>query len=301
MSIPIIFFHINNPRYLKYSLKQARYFNPGSEIFLLGDQKNDRYPFVTHVNAANFEGQAPAFASSYKHMTSNGYMYELNCFLRWFYVCDFCKQKGIEEFIYLDSDILAFEDFDKLVHLFGDVRIANTCDEMGVPAFTYFRSYSVIDEFCNYLLKSYNDPAMLARLEQLYQPFINDPEMLGGISDMVLFHLYFQDYPEGTLKVDLINNEIAIDACINREDGFEMEAGMKKIYWQDNIPYCKQIKSGKLIRFAVMHYQGHAKSFMRRDYIAGGYKAAILWEELDLKAKIKRLKTSFKDMVSVKA
>lgn len=294
MAIPIIFFHYSNPDYLKYALKQARFYNPEAEIFLLGDKKNDKYPFITHVNAANFEGQAQAFASSYKHMTSNGYMYELNCFLRWFYVREFCKQKGIEEFIYLDSDVLVFQDFDKLVPLFGNARIVNTCDEMGVPAFTYFKSYSVIDEFCHYLLKSYTDPAMLARLEQLYQPFNADPEMLGGISDMVLFHLYFQDHPEGTLKADLINNEVAIDACINREDGFEMEDGMKKIYWKDNIPYCKQTKSGKLIRFAMLHYQGHAKSFMRRDYRAGGYRTAILWEDWGLKAKFKSLKRSLK-------
>ncbi len=294
MAIPIIFFHYGNPDYLKYALKQARFYNPHAEIYLLGDEKNDKYPFLTHINAANFEGQAPAFTSSYKHMTTNGYMYELNCFLRWFYVKEFCRMKGIEEFIYLDSDILVYQDFATLVPLFKGCRIANTCDEMGVPAFTYFKSYGVIDDFCNYLLKSYTDKDMLGRLEALYQPFVDDAEMLGGISDMVLFHLYFQDHPEGTLKVDLVNNEVAIDACINREDGFEMENGMKKIFWQDNIPYCKYIKSGKLIRFAIMHYQGHAKNFMRRDYTAGGYKASIFWEELDLKARIKRLKRAIK-------
>jgi hypothetical protein len=294
MSIPIIFFHYGNPKYLKYALKQARYFNPDAEIYLIGDEKNNKYAFVTHVSAEGLEAQPAAFTEIYKHMSSNGEQYELTCFLRWFYVRALCKTKKIEQFIYLDSDVLVYQDFAKLVPLFGESKIANTCDEMGVPAFTWFKDYSVIDDFCNYLMQSYSDKNMLAKIEQLYQPFADDPQLMGGISDMVLFHLYFQDHPEGTLKVDLINDEIAVDACINRQDGYEMENGMKKIYWKARIPYGKLLQNNTLIRFALLHYQGEAKKHMRKDFTGGGYRAAILWEEWDLKAKIKKLKQSLK-------
>jgi hypothetical protein len=294
MALPIIFFHYGNPAYLKYALKQAHHFNPDSRIYLIGDKKNNKYPFLTHVIATNFEADTQAFRAVYKHMTSNDEAYELNCFLRWFYMRAVCKANNIEEFIYLDSDVLAFQNFTELTPIFKDHRIANTCDFTGMPAFTWFKDFSVLDDFCNYLLYSYRDKTALAEIEKLYQPFIDDPTLLGGISDMVLFHLYFQDHPEGTLKLDLINDEIAIDISINREDGYEMENGIKKVYWQEGLPYCKLADSDKLVRFATLHYQGSAKPYMRKNFTAGGYTLAKIWEEMDLKARFKRFRRSLK-------
>lgn len=297
MSIPIIFFHYGNPKYLKYSLKQARYFNPDSAIYLLGDESNDRYPFVTHINANDFEGSTHEFAKMYKHLSPNGEKYELNCFLRWFYVKTFCEKNNIESFIYLDSDVLLFQDVSKLVPLFKDYKIANTCDTMGVPAFTYFKDHKSISDFCDFLIYAYTDKAMMAKLEDLYKTILSTPEILDAISDMTLFHLYFQEHPAETVKIDLINNEIAIDACINRQDGYEVENGMKKVYWQNNLPYCKHLESDTLIRFAAIHYQGYSKDLMRKHYKAGGYTIPIFWEELDLKARFRKSRRAVKSSI----
>lgn len=300
MALPIIFFHYGNPAYLKYVLKQARHFNPDSKIYLIGDKKNNRYPFLTHILASDFEADTSAFRAIYKHMTSNDETYELNCFLRWFYVRGVCRANSIEAFIYLDSDVLAFQNFTELTKIFKDYKIANTCDFTGMPAFTWFKGFSVLDEFCNYLLHSYRDKPVLAKIEKLYQPYVDDPALIGGISDMVLFHLYFQEHPEGTLKLDLINDEIAIDISINREDNYEMENGMKKVYWHDGLPYCKLKHTGKLIRFATLHYQGDAKFHIRKNFTAGGYKIAKLWEDADLKARFKRFRRLVKRSLSGK-
>ncbi|MGF7082438.1 hypothetical protein [Mucilaginibacter sp. UYCu711] len=297
MSLPIIFFHTGNPRYLKYSLKQAKHFNPDSEIYLIGDGKNNKYPFVSHVLASKFKHEAEAFTALYKHRSSNDYQYELNCYLRWFYVGAFCRENKIESFIYLDSDVLLYHDFSELVPLLQGCEIANTCDEMGVPAVTYFRDYKAINHFCDYLIEAYNDGPINDEIELLYQPFAADPELFGGISDMVLFHLYFQHHPEGKIKIDLINNQIAVDACISRADGYETDKnGVKRIYWQNQLPYCKHLESGVLIRFATLHFQGDMKNEMRRNYTGGGYHFAKIADELSLKNKQlrKAMKTMFK-------
>jgi hypothetical protein len=280
MSLPIIFFHVGNPRYLKYSLKQAKYYNPGSDIYLIGDDKNHKYPFVTHVPAIKFEEETIAFTSLYKHRSSNDYQYELNCYLRWFYVRAFCREYKIENFLYLDSDVLLYHNFSDIVPLLKDCEIANTCDEMGVPAVTYFRDYNAIDGFCQYLIKAYQDGPLNDSIEQLYQPFANNPALMGGISDMVLFHLYFQNHPEGKMKIDLINNELAVDACISRADGYETRNGVKVLYWKDKVPYCKHLESGVLIRFAAIHFQGALKNEMRKNYTAGGYHIAKFLDAL---------------------
>ncbi|MDB5156915.1 MAG: hypothetical protein JWR50_1622 [Mucilaginibacter sp.] len=293
MPTPIIFFHYGNPQYLKYSLKQARYFNPDSPIYLLGDKKNNRYPFVIHVSSDKYRAKAQAFIDRYKHRSSNNESYELNCFLRWFYIKAFCEENGIESFIYLDSDVLLFQDVSKLVPLFNNCNIANTCDDTGMPAFTYFKDQKVLNDFCEYLLHAYTDSKLVNELDALYQPFIDDGQM-GGICDMTLFHFYFRDHPAGTLKIDMVGDDIAVDSNINRQDGYEVEDGIKKIYWKDKLPYAKNLKSGRMIRFATLHYQGTAKNAMRQHYMAGGYQLAKFLETLDLKGKLKRTKKAIK-------
>ncbi|RYU87357.1 hypothetical protein EWM62_16750 [Mucilaginibacter terrigena] len=278
MAIPIIFFHNGNSKYLKYSLKQAKYFNPDSIVYLLGDKRNNRYAFVTHVLASKYQSAVTAFSDVYVHRTTNGEVYELNCFLRWFYIEAFCRENNIESFIYLDSDVLLFQNVTEMVSLFKGCSIANTCPDMGMPAFTYFKNLNAISSFCRYLMHAYTDEEATKELEHIYEPFVNDPELMGGICDMSLFHLYFRDHPNETLKVDLINNELAVDVSINNSDGYEMENGRKKIYWQNNLPYCKQLQTGRLIRFATLHYQGDAKYLMTEHYKGGGYLFCRFWE-----------------------
>jgi len=278
MAIPIIFFHSGNSKYLKYSLKQARTFNPDSPVYLLGDKSNNRYPFITHVLADKYEPAVKAFSKIYKHRSSNGEVYELNCFLRWFYIEAFCRENNIEAFIYLDSDVLLFQNVTEMVPVFKNAAIANTCADMGMPAFTYFKNNTALSNFCNYLIRAYTEEKAIKELDKYYEPFANSSEMMGGVCDMTLFHFYFRDHPHDTLKIDLINNELGVDVSINSSDGYEMENGIKKIYWQNNLPYCKRISDGKLIKFATLHYQGDAKKLMARHFKGKGYIITRAWD-----------------------
>jgi hypothetical protein len=285
MAIPIIFFHQGNSKYLKYSLKQARTFNPHSPVYLLGDERNDRYPFITHVFADKYAPAVKAFSAVYRHLSSNDKEYELNCFLRWFYIKAFCRENNIEEFIYLDSDVLLFQDVNEMLPFFQNAAIANTADSTGMPAFTYFKDHKAIVDFCNYLLRAYTEPTAIKELDGFYEPFVTPPGMMGGVCDMTLFHFYFRDHPNDTLKIDLIDNELAVDVSINNSDGYEMENGLKKVYWQNNLPYCKRINDGKLIRFATLHYQGDAKNLMAKHFKGGGYALRRAWELWKQKGK----------------
>ncbi len=95
MAIPIFFVHKSNSSYLKYALKQARKFNPDSPIYLLGDETNNKYPFVTHFNISDYSQSADEFRNVYRHLTSGTIDYELFTFLRWFYVRDFVVKNNI--------------------------------------------------------------------------------------------------------------------------------------------------------------------------------------------------------------
>lgn len=136
MAIPIFIFHKTNSSHIKYALKQARKFNPDSEIYLMGDNTNDKYDFITHVNVANYSVTADEFVKDYIHLSAGKIEYELNCFLRWFYIRDFVVQNNIQSFICLDSDVLVFSNLTEAIEPFKNVSIAN--EGTGMPAFTYF-------------------------------------------------------------------------------------------------------------------------------------------------------------------
>ncbi|MEB0262773.1 MULTISPECIES: hypothetical protein [unclassified Mucilaginibacter] len=113
---------------------------------------------------------------------------------------------------------------------------------------------------------------------------------------MTLFQFYFNDHPAETLKIDLMNGELAIDTSLHNADGYEMENGIKKIYWQNNLPFCKLESSGKLIRFAALHYQGHEKYLMAKHYLGGGYAIKRFLEIHEIKARFKKFRRGIKGL-----
>lgn len=283
MALPIIFFHYGNPAYLKYSLKQAKHFNPGSTIYLLGDGSNNHYPFIQHSMMDKYEADTQIFTSVYQHQSVNGKNYELQCFLRWFYIEAFCREHHIGPFIYLDSDVLLFQQVSEMEPFFGNCSIANTGDVAGVPAFTYFGGYHAIKDFCDYMVSVYTQPELLRELEHFHrQPPAGQH---GDISDMILFQLYFCNHPAKTKKLDLMNDELAVDENISHSDGYETQGGIKKIYWQNGLPYCRHLKLNKLVRFASFHYQGDTKGLMINHYKGGGYVLSRFWDSFRIKFK----------------
>ena len=46
--------------------------------------------------------------------------------------------------------------------------------------------------------------------------------------------------------------------------GFEMQGRIKKIYWQDGLPYGKKADTGEFIRFNALHFQGGVKHKLNR-------------------------------------
>ena len=65
------------------------------------------------------------------------------------------QENNLEKFIYLDSDVLVFENFENIRSLFDSFSIANTGKTVGMPAFTFFGSQKSIENFCMYIHKRY--------------------------------------------------------------------------------------------------------------------------------------------------
>ena len=132
MSSPIIFCHYGNSDYLKYTLKSARYFNPGNEIILLGDSLNKdlaNAENVRHIYLSSFESNSlmAKFENAYSHIAGNRHGREFWLkfnFKRYYYIYAFLVSESIDSFWYFDSDVLILSDLTTQEQKFNNFDFA---------------------------------------------------------------------------------------------------------------------------------------------------------------------------------
>lgn len=264
MSIPIVFIHQNDSPYLPFSLVQSKELNSKSSIFLIGDNSNNYYKFVEHDNITNYFNQALQFAKIYKHMSPNKLSFELFCFQRWFILKDFMVKNNIQKCVYLDSDVMVYtnltEEQKKFSHF--DFTISS---KVGNPNCSFINNIEALENYCNFLIKLYTDSELFKLLKlQLEEKSLKG--LKEGISDMTGFEEYFKTKLNNLGTLQHVIDDSTYDRNIRRSHGFEMDDNLKKIYWINNQPFCKQLDSDKLIKFNTLHFQGSAKQYMKNHF-----------------------------------
>ena len=96
-TIPVVFIHTGYQPYMEYTIHQAEKTNP--VVYLLGDEKNknvaQRWFHIEDYQSERYE----QFKKIYKHMSSNPYEFEFNCFRRFFVICEFAKNKVLKNLL----------------------------------------------------------------------------------------------------------------------------------------------------------------------------------------------------------
>ena len=169
MSIPIIFTHTNNSLYLQLALLRAKK-SCKENVCLIGDNSNAA-SFVRHFNLSDYDKSSLCleFEKHYKHYSPNPYNYEFFCYKRWFVALDFLQKNNLSECFCVDSDVLIYDDLNKLSGLLAD------------------KDFSVIyqsaDRFCDTLANaqfhnddSYDDDAELMQMYEDVDLLIIDGE-----------------------------------------------------------------------------------------------------------------------------
>lgn len=259
-----MFVHQNDSFYLPFSLVQAKESNPKSNIFLIGDNSNNYYKFVKHDNTNNYFNQALHFAKTYKHMSPNNFCFELFCFQRWFILKDFMVRNNIQKCVYLDSDVMVYTNLTEEQKKFSHFDFAIS-SKVGNPNCSFINNIEVLENYCNFLIKLYTNSELFKLLElQLEKKSLKG--LKEGISDMTGFEEYFKTKSSNFGTLQHVINDSTYDRNIRRSHGFEMDDEIKKIYWVNNQPFCKQLDSGKLIKFNSLHFQGSAKQYMKKHF-----------------------------------
>jgi len=286
---PIIIVHKGYSKYLEYTLSQARHSNPTSDVFLLGDASNNRFPFIKHFDISGYRSAADEFAERYEHMSKTGYEFELFCFQRWFIVKDFMERYGIERAFVCDSDVMIYCDIDREEAKLGSYSAAfclptrQTNYRWSASGHVSFWSLGSLGRFCSYMRDSYTDTIRKAALKTKWKYHL-DANRPGGVCDMTILYLF-------ALEHDIVNliaiwDESSFDHRISGaeneyDDEYEMARGIKNIRWEHGRPYGFNVRAKRWVRFNTLHFQGAwGKALIHQYYRGPKWFAVLLREEL---------------------
>ena len=273
-SLPIVLIHQGNSFYLPYSLVQVTQTNPNSKVYLLGNGANAMYSnLVEHRHSKDYFKYAEAFASIYEHHSTNPHDYELFCLQRWFVLLAFMEQEGLEECLYLDSDILYFGRADDEWALVqaraGEAGLTSVTKS---PHTNYIRDRRALRDFCDYITACYATPEGKTKLMGYLEMHEAIHGKLGGISDMTFFLHYRLEYPERILDLSVVapsnTGAYAYDITIDTTEGYVATPnGLKAITFKTTGPASMlqpyaSLANGESARMVTLHFQGASKQYM---------------------------------------
>ncbi len=270
--VAVIFIHCGDSDYLRYSLAQARYSNPKSHIYLIGDGSTiNKYPDAEHIMYSDYVTTARKFEKAYRHMNTNSRSFELLCMMRWFILQDFMQLNNITSAVYLDSDIMLYEEIHYERYRCYDYDLAVT----GVAPPVLVNNIRALEAFCSFLEKSYSDKVTMSKLEERFQ-LMQVEGRPGGICDMTFWELFVADTNFKVIDWSLQIDDAVYDRNIHLSDGFEMDNGLKKVVWCGNRPCGIWETDRSMVRFKGLHFHGYAKEVM------GAYLAASEQLQVDM-------------------
>ena len=257
----IIYFHEGFSPYLPFALRQATQSNPRAQVILLGD-KNNRIPGIQyeHHLLSDYEGRQREFLDCYRHFHPGHLGDERRCIERWVYLSEFIKKQKIEEFLFLDSDMLLFCDVRKILEM------SKGYDAAGAPmfwAFCYFLKKNLVVDFAEWIFQQYQNPAVIKKWEERFRRHLGgEKEQAGIIQDMALAKMFIEEREVRVLDLTQCKGGKVVDSGRlgsafqhKKKDVdilFQQEAGGPVGTLQDGIP----------IDLAAVHVAGFYKNHM---------------------------------------
>jgi hypothetical protein len=270
--IPVVFIHKGNSSYLYNTLYQLRQTNPLVKMYLLGTEESRVYePLAETILIGSLSEEADLFAGVYKHYSTNSESFELMCIQRWLVLKAFMIKKDIRRCLYLDSDVLVYEDVQRLSDAHAHVGMT-LC---GISGHTNFVDRNVLIDFCAFIFDRYAGADALSALEKHYHAFVAK-HGAGGVSDMTLLTMYAEKNPQKVENIYFSNGLPTFDPSLEvGEEYFEMENGQKKILFNDSKPYGFLKAEQKPVLFYTLHFQGAKAKSMMLKYIP--VKSVLFW------------------------
>lgn len=255
--------------YVALALFQAVRINPSADIYFITD--NEAAAKEVHfVPYERYKKSTDEFRSLYFHMSRQGFEVERLCIERWFAIRDLMHEKNLTRCFCLDTDVLLFNSVASIARRFAD------CDYTllnGMSWGTVFiNNVSVLDRFCEFILKTYHRDQEIWPLFADYTGFSRPYQPMNNLTDMGfvdMFHrLYGHEYRVRE-QGEIMEGQL-IDPNFNIPNpGMVMDGRFKKVEWIEGFPFGQRADTGALVRYDLLHFQGvYAKGEMKKHFDA---------------------------------
>lgn len=296
---PILFIHNKKSNYLLPAIYQAKYSNPGSEIFIISSLNTKEYysPHATFINIDDYFTDAKQFQSIYKHLSTNTYALELIWIQRWFALNEIMKKMKFERMVILDSDCMLYTNISSEWDLLKGFDFALV--DIICPAVTFVCNPNALQKLCNFITEEYT--VRLEKNIKKYEEKFVIPGNPGGIGDMTHFGTFNEAYKtvydlsrfknNSTFDLNIradVNSSNSKDLTPDEKLGFKINSSteLKVVTWQNGKPYGTIKESNKKILLKSLHFQGAAKgnmaffyrgsSLLKWKFIKAFYKEKII-------------------------
>lgn len=261
----ILFFHRGTSWYLYYSVKQARRFHPKARIVVLTDvSQPELSPYAEIVDCSPYWSEAEEFAAIYCHHSKNSVEFERLCFQRWFVIDAYLGAHPSKRMIYLDSDVLCYDNLFADFTRPGDWALT-VVDWQG-PFTMMIRDRGAIRSLCDHIThlfthEAHTFPALMAEW--------NKDGDVAAVTDMHALHTCLSKHAIPHLDLAQPWQGTVYDNYLDIAGLFEADQhGYKAIRMDGGIPFGRLARTGEAIRFKTLHHHGAAKHRIVRHFTA---------------------------------
>ncbi len=284
--IPIIFIHHGISWYLEHVLKCAVFTNPGTDVYLVGDDENRNVAKSTGANFIHLDDTIPpdddiemqkwwgAFANGrYEHVGSaykQGTVYDhLFCIWRWFRLYRIMGMIGAPHTWYFDSDTIIARRLSEI----EDQLIGRQCINTKIKAYlsnwisgcaSLWVQKDALREVCETAYGLYTDPGFMARQREIFA--LEEAKGKGyNFCDMTAMREWRASGSNKLLTIgelsypmEYIEDEWSMfDPNINLATSdqvpsyfmrFKMAGKSKEIIWKRDMPYFTEVNTGMVVR-----------------------------------------------------
>lgn len=255
---------INSGKFQKiqYALKTARIFNPEIKINFLTDSDFHIKGDWDIFDLREFSKRSDKLDDIYEHKNTMPKYFNLPSIKRWFQLKKFVHSMNINNFFFIDRDVLVFCDLIEWGEKFSqyDFTVSNKI-AMGQ---SFWNKTDILEDYINLVEHVYNnkESGLAKKIFSCYDR-LQENHLSGGVCDMVFWENLFSRFNYNYLDINKIIDNSFFDHNIEIINGFDCKNGMKNIYFKDGIPYSFKERE---IRLNTIHCTASGKARVEEFY-----------------------------------
>lgn len=281
MEIPVVFVHgeplpgrKGKQEYIGVALRQAGRFN--ERVVLLGVESNRHLEAEWLPLADYFEG-AEWLAEHYVHMSTNSAGFEVAAGQCAPVLREFMLSEELEVVALCETDTMLYCRMGDVAEELGEFTAAFAIPQ-NQPEYRWSASFHAsiwtregIEGLCEVQERGYSTEGGLERIRSKWDHHRRE-KLAGGVCIMTFLWFLSQEMG-GVINLSRVRDGSVFDHNVRVAENcgpedFEMEAvegyprPIKKVVWQNGLPYGYHLPSDRLVRFNALHFNSSSKKLM---------------------------------------